>query len=61
MIQILPTIESPIQLHPMSVDQLEQVADEIRETLCNLLSLRAAHFASNSWCRRINACPAQYV
>ena len=47
MAKILPTIESPLQLHSMSTGELEQVADEIRETLCNLLSLRAAHFASN--------------
>ncbi len=47
MTKLLPTIQSPMQLHEMSVTQLEQVADEIRETLCNLLSLRAAHFASN--------------
>jgi 1-deoxy-D-xylulose-5-phosphate synthase len=45
--KILPTINSPMQLHGMSIEQLNQVADEIRETLCNLLSLRAAHFASN--------------
>lgn len=45
--KILPSINSPMELHDMSVKQLEQVADEIRETLCGLLSLRAAHFASN--------------
>ena len=45
--KILPNIESPQQLHGMATAELEQVADEIRETLCNLLSLRAAHFASN--------------
>lgn len=45
--KILPTIESARQLHGMTVAQLEEVAVEIRETLCNLLSLRAAHFASN--------------
>lgn len=45
--QILPTIQSPDQLREMTVEQLEQVADEIRETLCNLLSERPAHFASN--------------
>ena len=44
---ILPGITSPMQLHGMTTKQLKQVADEIRETLCNLLSLRAAHFASN--------------
>lgn len=47
MTKLLPTIQSPMQLHEMSLEQLNQVADEIRETLCNLLSLRAAHFASN--------------
>ncbi|MFM7116790.1 MAG: 1-deoxy-D-xylulose-5-phosphate synthase N-terminal domain-containing protein, partial [Planctomycetota bacterium] len=44
---ILPTIESPMQLHKMSVDELKQVADEIRDVLCQLMSQRAAHFASN--------------
>lgn len=47
MTSILPTIQSPMQLHDMNVEQLEQVADEIRETLCRLLSERPAHFASN--------------
>ena len=45
--KLLPTIESPMQLHGMKLDQLEQIAEEIRETLCGLLSTRAAHFASN--------------
>lgn len=45
--KILPNISSPMELHEMSIPQLQQVADEIRETLCGLLSLRAAHFASN--------------
>ena len=44
---ILPNIKSPLELHDMTLAQLDQVADEIRHTLCNLLSLRAAHFASN--------------
>ena len=47
MTNLLPTIQSPKQLHGMSLGQLNQVASEIRETLCNLLSMRAAHFASN--------------
>ena len=47
MANILPTIDSPLQLHGLSNEQLENIADEIRDTLCNLLSLRAAHFASN--------------
>ncbi len=45
--KILPTLESPMQLHTMSLAQLEQTATEIRETLCGLLSHRSAHFASN--------------
>lgn len=44
---ILPTIESPMQLHKMSVDELKQVADEIRDVLCQLMAQRPAHFASN--------------
>ena len=47
MTKLLPSIKSPKQLHEMQVPQLEQVADEIRETLCGLLSIRPAHFASN--------------
>ena len=47
MTKILPTIQSPMQLHGMNLGELNQVATEIRETLCNLLSMRAAHFASN--------------
>ena len=45
--KILPTLKSSKQLHDMKLSELKQVADEIRETLCNLLSMRAAHFASN--------------
>jgi len=45
--ELLPQIQSPKQLHSLRVRQLEQVADEIRDVLCNLLSERTAHFASN--------------
>ena len=45
--KLLPTIQSPMQLHEMKLGQLNQIAEEIRETLCGLLSTRAAHFASN--------------
>ncbi|MDB4766430.1 1-deoxy-D-xylulose-5-phosphate synthase [bacterium] len=45
--KILSSIKSAKDLHGMSVKQLKEVADEIRDTLCNLLRLRAAHFASN--------------
>lgn len=47
MSKILSTIKSAADLHTMPVKQLNLVADEIRDTLCNLLRLRAAHFASN--------------
>lgn len=47
MIEYLPKIESPKQLHSMKVSELKIVAREIREVLCNLLSSRTAHFASN--------------
>jgi 1-deoxy-D-xylulose-5-phosphate synthase len=47
MIEILPTLESPQQLRDMPLDKLQQVAREIRQTLCDLLKERPAHFASN--------------
>ncbi len=47
MTQLLSSLESPLQLHDYSVPQLKQMANEIRETLCGLLSERTAHFASN--------------
>ncbi len=45
--KILPHLKSPKELHEMQVPQLTQLAEEIRETLCGLLSIRPAHFASN--------------
>ncbi|MBL8853123.1 MAG: 1-deoxy-D-xylulose-5-phosphate synthase [Planctomycetaceae bacterium] len=47
MIEILPTLESPQQLRDMSLEKLQRVAQEIRDTLCDLLKERPAHFASN--------------
>ncbi|MFO0919922.1 MAG: 1-deoxy-D-xylulose-5-phosphate synthase [Planctomycetaceae bacterium] len=44
---ILPRIGSPKDLATLSDQQLLQLADEIRETLCNLVTVRSAHFASN--------------
>ena len=61
MTKLLPTIQSPLQLHDMSLAQIEQVADEIRETLCNLLSLRAAHFASNLGVVELTLALAQHL
>lgn len=45
--QLLPSIESPVDLRGLSLPQLEQLAGEMREALCNLVSNRTAHFASN--------------
>ena len=45
--KILSTLESADPLRDMSVAQLSELGDEIREVLCNLLSSRTAHFASN--------------
>ncbi len=44
---LLPQINSPRDLQGLSIVQLEQLAQEMRETLCSLVSQRAAHFASN--------------
>lgn len=45
--EMLSKLESAIELHDMSGSQLQELAAEIREVLCNLLSDRTAHFASN--------------
>ncbi len=45
--RLLPGIASAVDLHNMSLDELNQLAAEIRDVLCNLLSVRTAHFASN--------------
>ena len=45
--KLLPQIESAHDLHRMSVAELNELAGEIRDVLCNLLSTRTAHFASN--------------
>ncbi|HVA45875.1 MAG TPA: 1-deoxy-D-xylulose-5-phosphate synthase [Pirellulales bacterium] len=45
--QWLSKIESPRDLQPLSVAELEQLAGEMREAMCNLVTNRTAHFASN--------------
>ncbi len=45
--QILSKIDSPLDLQGLSDDELAQLADEMRDGLCNLVSQRSAHFASN--------------
>ncbi len=44
---ILPSIRSPSDLRRLSLRKLEQLAGEMREALCRLLTERSAHFASN--------------
>src|SRR5258705_3550701 len=44
---LLPTIHSPADLHRLGDAQLLQLAEEMREELLRVLSIRPAHFASN--------------
>src|SRR6202050_4086864 len=44
---LLPTIASPADLHGLSDVQLTQLAQEVRDELVRVLSIRPAHFASN--------------
>jgi 1-deoxy-D-xylulose-5-phosphate synthase len=45
--RLLSQIESPRDLRRLKRTELEQLAAEMREALCNLVSDRTAHFASN--------------
>jgi len=47
MSSLLSKIESPRDLAALSLVELEQLAVEMREALCNLVANRTAHFASN--------------
>ena len=47
MAALLPTIQSPRDLLPLSTKQLETLAAEIRDELRAIVSERPAHFASN--------------
>jgi 1-deoxy-D-xylulose-5-phosphate synthase len=44
---ILPTIHSPADLQKLSEGELSQLAQEMRDELVRVLSIRPAHFASN--------------
>src|SRR5262249_19455567 len=44
---ILPTITAPPDLQQLSDEQLQQLAQEMRDELVRVLSIRPAHFASN--------------
>ncbi|MCH5374393.1 MAG: thiamine pyrophosphate-dependent enzyme, partial [Planctomycetes bacterium] len=45
--KLLSRIDSPVVLHEFSTRELVELAGEIREVICNLVSERSAHFASN--------------
>ena len=45
--EILSRIESPRDLRTLRPDELKQLAAELRDALCRIVSLRSAHFASN--------------
>lgn len=45
--ELLPQIQTPMDLRRLTGPQLIQLAHEIREALCNLVQERSAHFASN--------------
>src|SRR4051812_37577978 len=45
--QILPRIHTPTELQKLTEGELTQVAQEIRDELVRVLSIRPAHFASN--------------
>ena len=45
--ELLSQIKSPTDLHTMSLDELARLADEMRDALCQVVSERTAHFASN--------------
>ena len=45
--EILPRIKSPADLLGLTDAQLDQLAQEIRDELVQVLSIRSAHFASN--------------
>lgn len=44
---LLSRLRDADDLKSLSLEQLQQVAKEIRDVLCNLLATRTAHFASN--------------
>lgn len=47
MATILPRITAPADLHHLSDEELVQLAQEMRDELVRVLSIRPAHFASN--------------
>jgi len=45
--KLLATINSPKDLEKLSLKELNQLADQMREAICRLAGTRTAHFASN--------------
>ena len=45
--RLLANLESARDLHKLSLNEMEELAAEIRDVLCNLVTIRTAHFASN--------------
>ena len=45
--ELLEQLASPRDLQRMTVRDLEKLAQEMRDVLCNLVTVRSAHFASN--------------
>lgn len=45
--KLLPTIHSPADLKKLHVDQLPQLAQEVREAICNQVSKSGGHLAPN--------------
>lgn len=47
MSKLLPSIQSPADLHALTDEQLVELTQEIRDELVRVLTTRSAHFASN--------------
>src|SRR3954464_1622111 len=47
MSHLLSTIHAPADLHALSDEQPQELAQEMRDELVRVLSIRPAHFASN--------------
>ena len=45
--RLLRSIESPDDFRDWSLEQLDELAEEIRDVLTNLVATRTAHYASN--------------
>ena len=46
-LKILPTIKSPADLRKLPIDQLPELAREIRQAICGQIMKTGGHFAPN--------------